>query len=633
MTSAALDSILLAASNEILLLVEPATLAIRAANPTALRLLGYTEPEFIGKPVTEIECALADVFFWEEVRHGGEASQQNAEGMYQCADGSMLATRKTVGRHPAYPGWIAICAREITAEKHAEQELALKTSQLRATLEATADGILVVNLHRQITNMNRHFSQMWGIPDELLIRHDDGRLLQFILAQLKDPAWYEQRQVQIRGNIELEAFDTMELADGRVFECKSRPARNGEQVIGRVYCFTDVTQRHQSEQALIAARDAATEASRAKGEFLAMMSHEIRTPMNGILGMAQLLQSTPLNPEQREYVQTMHSAGEALLAIINDILDYSKIEARKLQLEHTTFRLDELLDDLSRLFAVQAQDKGLEYATSLTAETPRHLNGDPVRLRQILVNLIGNAIKFTARGSIRVNVKLLEQTGNRARLHFSVKDTGIGIAAEKQDNIFTPFEQADMSTTRRFGGTGLGLSICRMLCELMEGRIGLCSEPDLGSEFWFEVNFDVATGGVSSQTRMLHDDALVPPDTNILIVEDNNINVLVLNNLLQKIGARKIAVAHHGREALGACDGTRFDLIFMDTHMPEMDGLEATRQLREREVGTYIIGVSADAMNGDRGNALAVGMNDYITKPVSITSLRQAIKLWQLREP
>lgn len=627
--NAELDSILLEASGEILLLVDAVSLHILAANLTACSLLGYAKADLVGKPITDIECALSDVFFWEEVRQGSHSMQQNAEGMYQQANGELLPVVKTVSRPASEEGLITVCAREITHEKRAEQELALKTSQLRATLEATADGILVVDLQRRIINMNRHFSHMWQIPDALLVRHEDGKLLDFILSRLKDPAWYEQRQAQIRENIELESFDTLELLDGQIFECKSRPSRHGEQIIGRVYCFTDVTLRHQSEQALITARDAATAANRAKGEFLAMISHEIRTPMNGILGMSQLLENTPLTDEQKDYVQTMRSAGETLLAIINDVLDYSKIEARRLQLEDTPFRLDTLFEDLGRLFSVLARDKGLAYTMELAPDTPCALTGDPVRLRQILVNLIGNAIKFTSQGEIRVQARLIESDAAYVRLHFSVRDTGIGIPADKQDRIFTPFEQADMSTTRRFGGTGLGLSICRMLCELMGGHIGLDSQTGKGSDFWFEIRLGISGQSYEPATVPPEEITAVPEQARILVVEDNSINILVLTNLLKKLGGQHVSVAKTGCEALDVCQEQRFDLIFMDTHMPEMDGLEATRQLRAKDLQTYIIGVSADAMSDDRSNALATGMNDYITKPVSLTSLRKALELWR----
>ncbi|MDP5238599.1 ATP-binding protein [Uliginosibacterium sp. 31-16] len=630
MSHTAPEIALLAAASEILLLVDPGSLEIRAANPAALQLLGYPQDDLIGKPITDIECALSDVFFWEEVRNGGNPELIDAEGMYQCADGEMLATSKSVFRESGGPGWIVIRARSIVHQKQAEEELAMMTSQLRATLEATADGIMVRDRHGQISNMNRRFSQMWRIPDDLLLRHEDKRLIHFIVNQLADPVWYAKRINEVGTDEDGEAFDTLALADGRMFECKSRPARHGEQIIGRVYCFTDVTQRHIAQQDLIAARDAATAASRAKGEFLAMMSHEIRTPMNGIIGMAQLLETTVLDAEQRDYVSTMRSSGEALLAIINDILDYSKIEARKLELERTRFRIGDLLGDLGRLFAIQMRSKNLDYQCEIAPGTPDCLLGDPVRLRQILVNLIGNAFKFTEQGCIRVSVREVSRQEAQVRLRFAVHDSGIGIPPDKQAHIFTPFEQADMSTTRRFGGTGLGLSICRMLCELMGGQIGVRSEVGQGAEFWFEICMEQAEMQSESAAPATEHDVLVPAHARILVVEDNTINIMVLNNLLKKLGAQHITTARNGLEALAACRTAVYDVIFMDTHMPEMDGLCATRELRREGLATRIVGVSADAMSDDRNVALASGMNDYITKPVSLDALRRAVDAWLL---
>ncbi|PLK50391.1 PAS domain-containing hybrid sensor histidine kinase/response regulator [Uliginosibacterium sp. TH139] len=628
MSQPAPEAILLDACSEIMLLVDPVSLAIVAASAAATRELGYSREELLGKLITDIECALADVFFWEEVRNGGSAELVDAEGLHQCADGEMLATLKNVTRMSEAPGWIIVRAHGIAARKRAEEELALMTSQLRATLEATADGILVLDRQGQISNMNRRFSRMWQLPGELLLRHEDRRLMAYILDQISEPEIHARRITELGADDERETFDALPLRDGRMFECKSRPARHGEQVIGRVYCFTDVTQRHRAEQDLIAARDAATSASRAKGEFLAMMSHEIRTPMNGIIGMAQLLESTPLNTEQHEYVRTMRTSGDALLAIINDILDYSKIEARKLELEKTRFRLDSLLEDLGRLFSLQARDKGLSYHSLMAPGTPLSVEGDPTRLRQILVNLIGNAFKFTARGAIHVTVNEVQREASRTRLRFAVRDSGIGIPADKQANIFTPFEQADMSTTRRFGGTGLGLSICRMLCELMEGEIGVSSQAGEGSEFWFEIWLACAEVDVQREARPSVSQAMVPEEASILIVEDNSVNIMVISNLLKKLGARQLSVARNGLEALEQCAARSFDLILMDTHMPEMDGLTATRLLRERGVSTRIVGVSADAMASDHHAALGAGMDDYLTKPVALEALRRTIEAW-----
>lgn len=620
-----LDRILLDYASDIMLLVDPRTLGICAASARAYCELGYAQDDLIGKPITDIESALSDVFFWEDVRNGGNPDLIDAEGIYSKANGEMLMVAKSVFRTSS--GWLVIRAHRIDTEKQAEEELAHVASQLRATLEATVDGILVMDRNLAITNMNRRFAQLWQIPDELLLQHEDRGLLDFLATLLVDPTRFTELTTEASQELQGETFDSLELIDGRTFECKSRPARHAEQIIGRVFCFTDVTERNQAEKALVTARDAANSANRAKGDFLAMMSHEIRTPMNGIIGMAQLLEGTELGPEQQQYVGTIRSSSESLLAIINDILDYSKIEAKKLRLERTHFYLGRLIDDISRLFAFSARDKNLEFRVTIAPDIPDSLYGDPVRLRQILVNLIGNALKFTHQGYVELRVCVQRNTVEKITLHFSVIDTGIGIPADKLSHVFSPFEQADMSTTRRFGGTGLGLSICRMLCELMTGEIGVRSQEGKGSEFWFTALLDRGTGETLEETAATGAamNVTVDPASRILVVEDNLVNILVISKLLKKLGATQIVVAHDGEEALSCCANSDYDLILMDTHMPIMDGLVATRALRERGVKTRIVGVSADAMADDREAALASGMDDYITKPVSIESLRDAV--------
>jgi signal transduction histidine kinase/ActR/RegA family two-component response regulator len=419
-------------------------------------------------------------------------------------------------------------------------------------------------------------------------------------------------------------------------------AHAGEEVIGRVYSYRDVSERYRTQQELIAARDEAKQASQAKGDFLAMMSHEIRTPMNGVLGIAELLAGTSLDEEQADYVRFIRSSGETLLAIINDVLDYSKIEAGKLTLERTEFSLPALLEELITLFRFRRREGGPGFECVVDASVPSLLVGDPVRLRQILFNLVGNAFKFTEQGVITVRVELaraqakvgaggtaslFESAPATATLRFAVRDTGIGLTETQQARLFNSFEQADSSTTRKYGGTGLGLAICKRLTEMMAGEIGVISTPGSGSEFWFTAEMAISTAHAVPAPAATTKAPLwmLRTEHRILLVEDNLINRKVMSGMLKKLGGSEPRLAANGQEALDIVANESFDVILMDTQMPVMDGLEATRQLRASGVRTPIIGVSAGALEEERQAAFAAGVNDYVLKPVNFDALSKAL--------
>jgi PAS domain S-box-containing protein len=402
---------------------------------------------------------------------------------------------------------------------------------------------------------------------------------------------------------------------------------------------TDITQRKAAKEALVAAKEAADDANRAKTEFLATMSHEIRTPMNGVLGFANLLADSPLNAEQQRFVATIRGSGELLLAIINDILDFSKIESGRLTIEQAPYDLPRAVQDVVELMSARASEKSLALSLTVTRSVPATMLGDAGRVRQVLVNLIGNAVKFTERGEIRVSIDVASE----GIVRFAVRDTGIGLNDSAKAKLFQKFMQADTTTTRRFGGTGLGLAICKRLVEMMGGSIGVESEEGQGSTFWFTLpappaDLHLQAPVVAAPVLLRVVPGELPPAggraPRVLLAEDNATNQFLAKRLLENLGC-VVDVAGNGREAVDLSERLPYDVIFMDCQMPEMDGLEAAAAIRRRERDldrthpgsghVYIVACTAGVMVLEQEACVGAGMDDFVAKPLVKDELRRAL--------
>jgi signal transduction histidine kinase/FixJ family two-component response regulator len=518
--------------------------------------------------------------------------------------------------------------------EQARRDAAEARTLMTTVLDGMTDGICLFDAEHRMAYVNRgarrifrfpHESYGKGLKLETLLRHQtatgdailhEGRVLSLEerVARILDP----------RGS----RFER-QMPDGRHVEYIHRPLADG----GTLGLFRDITDLKRRQRELESARDAAEAANQAKSTFLATMSHEIRTPMNGVIGTAELLEREPLSDRQKRLVGTVRSSADALLRIIDDVLDFSKIEAGRMELEEAPFSLRGLVDGVAETLSVQAERKGLVVSAAVEPGTPDCWRGDITRVRQILFNLIGNAIKFTDAGEVRVAARAVSDAGGGERLELSVADTGIGMTDKQMERLFQPFGQADSSTTRRYGGTGLGLSIVRRLAELMGGTAAVSSAPGSGSLFTVSLALARAQPSAGEAAPSMSMAQAGTLRGTVLAVDDYEVNLEVLAGQLEILGV-PVDTATNGIEALMMWRRRPYALVLTDIHMPDMDGFELTRQIRAEETlangrrRTPVVALTANALKGEAERCVATGMDGYLTKPLTLDRLGETVERW-----
>jgi PAS domain S-box-containing protein len=607
-------------------------------NHQACQSLGYTRDELVGMTPLDFKLDLTPAML-EEIAQSLDAGESLAfDSRLRRKDGAVFPAE--VRFQSFWEGgrrFSVSLARDITERKRAEEALRESEERFRGTFENAAVGIAHVDARGRCLRANQKLCDILGYPCAELVgrtvpevTHPDDLAPNLALF---DPL--------MRGELPTFAMEKRFFRKDGAMVCTYLTVSLQRDAAGQpayaIVMVQDISERKRLEDELLKAKEAAEAANRAKDEFLANVSHEIRTPMNAILGMTELTLDTALAEDQRQYLKTAKSAADHLLGIIDDLLDFSKIEAGKLELDPADFSLRAVLGDTLRTLAMRARQKGLELVSQVQPDVPDTLVGDAGRLRQVLLNLVGNAIKFTDAGAVgmRVDFAAPPTPDEAVAVRFAVSDTGIGIPPEKQESIFRAFEQEDTSTTRKYGGTGLGLTIAARLVDLMAGKITVESQPGRGSTFSFTARFGRQTHSpapIAPPPVVARETADAPPASSaplqILVAEDNEFNVQLLEQLLLRRG-HQVWVANNGREALALAEDGLFDLLLLDVHMPELDGFQVVQTVREREQTTGghlpIIALTARSRKVDRDRSLAAGMDDFLSKPIQAADLWAAI--------
>jgi PAS domain S-box-containing protein len=622
--------------NRKLFSVSPVGLALIArdgtitdVNQALARILGYTLAEIRGMALDRILPERADRakvdFVADLFRITG---MERRECQFRHKEGALIhvsvsaVTMERGGEHYALTS-----VEDISSRVEAEEAL----RRFRTALDASADMVFIVDFDSMtIIDANATACALLGYPRARLLQMRATAILPHTEEEIRE--FFARLAHSEEASIRIESEHIRE--DGARFPIEVLlsvlDSDNHPLVIA---VSRDVTERVRAAEELMRAKEQAEAASRAKSDFLANMSHEIRTPMNGVMGMTEILAQTSLDPSQRQHINIIRDSTRALLVIINDILDFSKIETGKLLLEATEFDPREVCAKAVQAVQSIAARKGLDLTLQAREDLPSRVVGDPVRLRQVLVNLLGNAIKFTEKGYCRLRVEpdSMPHDGDSHRLRFEVADSGIGIPKDKQESIFESFSQADLSITRKHGGTGLGLAICRQLVEMMGGHIQVESEPGAGAKFYFTITLSPPSADREpSPPPVPSPEYALPPGLKILLAEDNIVNQEVACHFLERHQC-VVRIAQNGEEALHALRNESFDLVLMDVQMPVIDGIEATRIVRENHDGAYrgdipIVAMTAHALDGDRERFLAMGMSDYLSKPIHPEELSLVIR-------
>jgi PAS domain S-box-containing protein len=639
-------------------------------NPACERLFGYPADEVVGRNVKMLMPSPYQDEHDRYIENHRTTGQRKIIGIGREVtglrkDGTTFPMELSVGQisergQRAYVGVI----RDLTARARLEQTLRDSEAQHRAVVETAVDGIIIIDSLGTVRIYNPACAMMFGYEADEVIGHNVKMLMpspyfdehdtylqnytktgerkiigigRQVIGRRKDGTTFPMElsvgEMRMGGN-QFFVGVLRDITQSKQSDAALRRSRTElQERVAELESTRDDLQRQESEMASLAsqasqARDAADVANQAKSEFLAMVSHEVRTPMNAIIGFARMLCDARLPAPHNDRARMIERAGEALMTILNDILDLTKIEAGRLELESVAFSLSDKLKMMEELWLAPAREKGLYLRTSVEEGSPDTVMGDPARVRQVLFNLVNNAIKFTKEGGVTVKVNARERIGDRLLLRFEVTDTGIGVPRDKQTTIFEAFTQADSSTNRRYGGTGLGLNICKRLLEVMGGEIGVVSEPGQGSTFWFTFPCEEADAPIAEESAPTSEFELASAALNVLVAEDHPLNQSMIRVMLEAVGHR-VDIVETGVQAVNAVQSKAYDVILMDISMPEMDGVQATRairQLKGPEGQVPIIALTANAMKGDREKFLGAGMSDYLSKPIHIRQLLGALE-------